>query len=137
MQPVEPTIPAPGLARNWQRVVYAEKQPEYIPLPTLQERQLQPSQRVPGAMEIQAARVISYWEPTDVELLELQKGMLAWARGGPKPRIGLMLHTFGSPLQPIRMIVGEFIEPFETPADTKDAPPLDSRALGDEALKRG
>jgi hypothetical protein len=140
------------MAPNWKRVVYAETQPEYTPLPSLQE--VQPTDdstrsalrtaaahvlRDPNAgVEVQllarwvqmdmakrsdVQRVVSVWEPDDTEtvlLLEWAKAVLR-GDGGRAPHISLMLHTFGQPLQPIRLMVGHFTEPYTIqPLDVVD-----------------
>ena len=63
------------------RVVYAEDQPQYLPLP---------SYRTPDG------RVVSAWQPSANELELLKNGVPVY----------LTLHTFNEPLQPIMMTVG-------------------------------
>ena len=144
MNPVEPTTD--GLRDAWRRLVYAAHQPEYIPLPTLGEtRDALDNQTVDAvkraanyvlaqqgnSVEVELLarwvlhhtrqrtgvdRVVSVWEPDQAELLRL----LEWARSydghRERPRVSLMLHTFGEPLQPIKLIVGEFDDPYHRPA---------------------
>ena len=100
MTPIDP--PIVPLAPGWRRVVYAKDQPEYIPLPT---------------MRATDGRVVSTWEPTAEELETLLDAILAYKnrRSEAKPRISLMLHTFNTPLQPVRLVVGDFPEPCEEP----------------------
>lgn len=106
MNPVEPNVE--NLAPGWERVCYAEHQPEYIPLPSLQE--LKPS-HAQSTIAI-PMRVVSVWEPDDAEVMQLVEMIRAWDNGGPKPRISLMSHVHGQALQPIRLVVGGFSEPY-------------------------
>ena len=107
MQPVDPRQGA--LAPNWDRVIYAKDQPEYQPLPALQERPF-----VAGDARGAPQRVVSVWEPDDTELAVLMTLVDAYRSGSMvRPQISLMLHTFGAPLQPIRLVVGSFEEPYE------------------------
>ena len=71
MMPVEPIIP-----EGSRRVVYAEHQSEYIPLP--------------AAVDPEGV-VLTEWQLTDEELDMLLCG----------GRIRLYVHTFGAPLQPV------------------------------------
>lgn len=110
MNPVEPR---PPIAPGWSAVTYAKDQPEYLALPAA---------RGP----IPETPVVSVWELTDEEILLMQHAMLEWLHNStmPRPKISLMLLTFGQPLQPIRLVVGEFPEPYSipAPADAGNAP---------------
>lgn len=109
---MRPTIPRKPTSPGWSETVYAEHQPQYLPLPSLRNDL---TLLVP---------VISVWqlEPGDVALM---KAMIAsHEAGGPAPRISLELSTFGQPLQPIRLTLGEFAAPYEI-----DAPPGAPRML--------
>lgn len=81
MTPVKPTRSMFLLPDGTRDVAYAEHQPEYITLPSLQTPD---------------GRVITQWqfEPNELELLK---------NGVP---VTLVLHTFGNPLQPIILTVG-------------------------------
>jgi hypothetical protein len=104
MNPIEPITPtAPG----WSESVYAKDQKDdgYLPLPSVRN------------LTDRMVPVISIWElnPGDVALM---KAMIAsHEAGGPAPRISLELSTFGDPLQPIRLTVGEFAEPYVAAAN--------------------
>lgn len=75
MIPVKPT-----LHDGAKLVVFAKDQPEYIPLP---------------ASIDSSGLVMTEWEPTAEELDKLFTG----------GRIRLWIHTFGNPLQPVRIEV--------------------------------
>jgi hypothetical protein len=100
MRPVEPDPPTNP---TWERIVYAESQAEYVPLPSLVDR------------ADATSPVVSVWEldPTEFHMLAAQ--MAAWNPGDPRPRISLKLLTFGKPLQPIQMVLGKFFEPYQRP----------------------
>lgn len=103
MTPVEPDTPRP-LRTEWMQVNYAKDQPQYLPLPALRSRD---------------GRVISEWA-LDHRECELLKAILDNYFAGIEapPRIALMHHTFNEPLQPIRVQIGPFEEPFvQTSAD--------------------
>jgi hypothetical protein len=143
-----------NLAPNWRPVTYAKDQPEYIPLPTLQETDPQERGKAKAAALRQHAstvrahartlpctfrrcthcslvaladivdamaadttdsqRVVSAWEPDDAEIEQLLDNLLQFRLGrGPRPRVSLMLHTFGQRLQPVRLVVGDFPEPYD------------------------
>jgi hypothetical protein len=105
MNPVEPR--AQNLRPEWHRVVYAEHQPQ-ISLPSLQEITEAHEPRPPYAKFPMAQRVVSVWEPDDTELAMMK----ACIESGGRPRISLMSHVHGQPLQPIRMTVGDFSDPY-------------------------
>jgi len=81
MQPIEPR-PCP-LEDLGDPVVFAKDQPEYQPLPALV--------RPDGV-------VTTEWELTDQDLEKLIDN---W----PNSRLRLQVHTFGQPLQPLRIEV--------------------------------
>jgi hypothetical protein len=100
MNPVEPRPPDVG----WfvQKKV-AEHQPEYLTLPSLVDtRPIGPTSDGRGA-------VVSVWEPTDYEMLVLARAVhdFQTVQGHPRPKFTLTLWTFGTPLQPIMLVVGE------------------------------
>ncbi len=74
MKPTSPVIPG----SNVTEIIYAEQQPEYIPLPSI---------RTPDGI------VLSRWELSDEEL----------ARVVQTRSVYLALHTFNNPLQPIQL----------------------------------
>lgn len=78
MTPVEPSI-----HEGAKLVTFAKDQPQYIPLP--------------ASVDAHGV-VMTEWEPTEEELDRLLSG----------GRIRLWVHTFGNPLQPVRV---EAIEP--------------------------
>jgi hypothetical protein len=103
MHPVTPRQPT---APNWTHSIYAEHQRHlgYNPLPSVRNL-LDPM--VP---------VISTWELNAGDVA-LMKAMIAnHEEGGRAPRISLELSTFGQPLQPIRLTLGEFAAPYEVGA---------------------
>ena len=81
MDPIEPKAESFRLPFGTTRVVYAEDQPQYKPLPSL---------RTPDG------RVVSQWRPTAEELAALNRGQ----------PITLVNHTYNDPLQPILLTVG-------------------------------
>lgn len=68
-----------------------------------------------GTMNMSPERVVSVWEPDEGELALLKAMLDSHANGGPRPRVSLMSHVYGQPLQPIRMTVGEFSDPYRVP----------------------
>jgi hypothetical protein len=109
---VTPTEPrTENMAPGWQRVCYAENQPQYLPLPSLQN----------------AAQhghpVISMWTLDDGEIALMKAMIESHAGGGPRPRISLTLWTFGGPLQPILLQVGESGAPYMQRAPGPPNPP--------------
>ena len=110
MNPVEPRPPdVPWFVAK----KVAEHQPEYLTLPALLET-------TPIETGGHGA-VVSVWEPSDFEMEQLAAAVEQWesARrinrnyaGGPhreevRPKFTLTLWTFGRPLQPIHLVVGE------------------------------
>jgi hypothetical protein len=81
MRPIEVGIDVP---EGWRRAVYAEDQPEYLPLPVLKSSS-------------STGEVISRWQLSWRERLAILCGR----------DLFLVLATFHKPLQPIRLIVGE------------------------------
>ncbi len=81
MTPVDPRVPASLLPPDSRAVVFAEKQPQYTPLPTIWTPQ--------GA-------VVTRWSPTDAEKAALIRG----------DDIYITVLTFGQPLQPLMVSVG-------------------------------
>jgi|SRR6185295_19784899 len=92
MKPIEPC--RKNLAPGWERVCYAEDQPEYLPLPSLRGPKPDVS-------------VISEWEFDDGDIALMKAMIENYESGGRRPRISLTLMTFGGPLQPIRVELGE------------------------------
>jgi hypothetical protein len=66
-----------NLAPGWRRIVYAENQPEYIPLPSLQNHDRRERQ------------VVSVWELNDGDIALMKAMLESHAAGGPLPRISL------------------------------------------------
>lgn len=81
MDITEPAVDLHFMPAGSERVVYAEDQPEYLPLPSF---------RTPDG------RVVSAWKPNPGELALLNNGV----------PIYLTLHTFNKPLQPVMLTVG-------------------------------
>ena len=107
MNPVEPREPnVPWFVRK----KVAEYQPEYLTLPALVDTR-------PIALHSPGrGAVVSVWEPTDWEMQQLVDAVEKWRgadyTGGPprdqvRPKFTLTLWTFGQPLQPIQLVVGE------------------------------
>lgn len=105
MNPVEPRPPdVPWFVAK----KVAEHQPEYLTLPALLET-------TPIETGGHGA-VVSVWEPSDFEMEQLVEAVEKWRgasyAGGPprdqvRPKFTLTLWTFGKPLQPIHLVVGE------------------------------
>lgn len=136
MRPTEPNTRS--LAPTWRAITYAQNQQDvYIPLPTLQEQHKLAGDVALIGEELARPypwRVVSVWEPTDEEMILLGRQIRAWLdraerpndpalRGAPRPRVSLMQHTFGQALQPVRVVIGEFSEPYATGADSSDSAP--------------
>jgi hypothetical protein len=65
--------------------------------------------------------VISTWELNAGDIALMKSMIASHEAGGPAPRISLELSTFGTPLQPIRLTVGEFGEPYIVEASSTRA----------------
>jgi hypothetical protein len=81
MKPCEPAVSACLAGPGCRRVVYAENQPEYQPLP---------------ALVTPDGRVACQWKPDASELALLNAGV----------PITIVMHTFNQPLQPLSVSVG-------------------------------
>jgi hypothetical protein len=98
MKPVDPR--PPDVSWFVQKKV-AEHQPEYVTLPALIDtRPIGPDAEGRGA-------VVSVWEPGSWEIAELRRMMQAFDDRGEPIKFTLTLWTFGQPLQPINLVVGE------------------------------
>jgi hypothetical protein len=81
MDPVDPRVPPRLLPGGAQAVIYAEKQPQYIPLPTVRTPQ---------------GTIVTRWSPTDAEKAAIIRG----------EDVYVTIMTFGQPLQPLQVSVG-------------------------------
>lgn len=112
---MRPTTPRKPTTPGWIETVYAKDQPQYLSLPSLRNDL---NLTVP---------VISIWELSDGDVALMKAMIECYEAGGPAPRLSLELSTFGQPLQPIRMTLGEFAAPYEVGAPP-GAPRLLDRA---------
>lgn len=80
MKPIEPIECPMDDEHNFVRVVFAENQPQYQPLP---------------AIKTMDGRVITEWELTAEELAQIMES----------GRLRLTILTFGQPLQPVKLEV--------------------------------
>ena len=100
VKPQSPTSP------DWTETTYAKNQPEYLPLEVVRN------------FNRREGPVISEWVPDATEL-ELLKAMIAEG----DVRISLELWTFRQPYPPMRLIVGRFGEPYQSPVTTTEVTP--------------
>lgn len=118
MHPVDPTMDS--LTDLWRPVIYQQNDPRRTALAALQE--VRRHRYMPGFYV--PYRVVTVWAPDATELLILERKIHEWRNSkGPKPCISVMAEVDGSPLQSVRIIVGEFTEPYRRAQGTAIASP--------------